>query len=446
MIENLGDWQRTHYSNEVTPDLDGKEVIVMGWCRELRDIGKLKFVKLADREGFLQIIAKEELVKPKVFEKIETLGREYVIAVKGTVKANKEAPKGVEIIPIDVKILNTSEKPLPLEIETKKTPADLNTRLNARSLDLRKPDNIAIFKIQAKIIEGMQTFLNKNGYVQVYTPSLLGGSSEGGSDMFEVPYFGQKAFLRQDPQLHRELLIAAGFDKIYDIGPSWRAEKSHTVHHLCEHRTCAPEMSFLIDETDAMKLEENLVVETIKHVITCCESELKVLNISLDTPKQPFPELRFPKIYDILKELNVKIKFGEDLNKEAENALWEYVADKYDSDFFFINRFPFAVKPFYVMRVDEEPKWARSVDFIFKGLEMSSGGQREHRYDEIIKNIKEKGMRLENFKWFTDFFKYGVPPMGGFSIGIERFTMKLLNLPSIKESVLFARDPERLLP
>jgi aspartyl-tRNA synthetase len=446
MIEGLGEWQRTHYSNEITPEMDNQEVIVMGWCRELRDIGKLKFIKLADRKGFIQIIVKEKDVSPKVIKKIEILGREFVIAVKGIVKANKEAPGGREIIPIEVKIINTSEKPLPLELETKKTPADLTTRLNARVLDLRKPENLAVFKIQAKIIEGMQSFLNKNDFVQVYTPSLIGGSSEGGSDMFEVPYFGQKAFLRQDPQLHRELLIAAGFDKIYDIGPSWRAEKSHTVYHLCEHRTCAPEISFIRDETDTIKLEENLMVETLRYVIKSCEEELKTLKIELGLPKQPFPELRFPEVYDILKELKIKIRVGEDLTREAEEALLEYVTDKYGSDFFFINRFPFGVKPFYVMRVDEDPKWARSVDMIFKGLELSSGGQREHRYEELMKNIKEKKLKPENFKWFTDFFKYGVPSMGGFSIGIERFTMKLLNLSNIKEAVLFARDPERLLP
>jgi len=446
MIENLEDWQRTHYSKEVTCEMDNQKVIVMGWVRELRDIGKLKFIKLADREGFIQIKVREGEVIPNIIKKVETLGREYVIAVKGTVKANKEAPGGREIVPIEIKILNISEKPLPLEIETKKTPAELKTRLDARVLDLRKPENLAIFKIQAKIIEGMQNFLNKNGFIQVYTPSLLGGSSEGGADLFEVSYFGQKAFLRQDPQLHRELLIAAGFDKIYDIGPSWRAEKSHTTHHLCEHRTCAPEMAFIRDETETIKLEENLIVNTINHVIKNCEEELKILKIELGLPKQPFPELRFPEIYHILKDLGVILHPGQDVHKEAENLLARHVKEEYGNDFFFINRFPFVAKPFYVMRVGEEPKWARSVDCIFKGLEISSGGQREHRYDELIKNIKEKKMNLEGLKWFTELMKYGVPSMGGFSIGIERFTMKLLNLPNIKEATLFPRDPERLEP
>ncbi|NIM47432.1 MAG: aspartate--tRNA(Asn) ligase [Candidatus Aenigmarchaeota archaeon] len=445
-MENLGDWQRTHYSNEVSPEMDKKEVIVMGWIRELRNIGKLKFIKLADREGFIQITAKKGEVVPELIEKIEGFGREDVIAVKGFVKENEEASGGREIIPIEIKLINKAEKPLPLEIETKKTPALLDTRLDQRPLDLRKPENQAIFKIQSKLVEGMQNFLIKKGFLQVFTPCLIGGASEGGADVFAVPYFDGESFLRQDPQLHRELIIISGFDKIFDLGPNWRAEKSHTTFHLCEHRGLAPEISFIINETDTMRLEEQVIVEGVEFVLKKCKYELEILNKKITVPKTPFPELRFPEIYKILRKLGFKIKEGDDLNREAENLLAEYVREEYDSDFFFINRFPFAIKPFYVMRADKGPKYARSVDLVYKGLEMSSGGQREHRYKELIKNIKEKKLNLNNFKWFTEFFKYGAPPMGGFCLGIERFTMKLLNLKNIREAVLFARDPERLLP
>ncbi len=445
-MESLDDWKRTHYSKEVTPDMNGQEVIVMGWTRELRDIGKLKFIKLADREGFIQITAKEGEVLPEIIKKIEILGREDVIAVKGTVKENGEAPGRREIIPVEIKLINKSEKPLPLEIETKKTPALLDTRLDQRPLDLRKPENLAIFKIQSKLVEGMQKFLIKKGFLQVFTPCLIGGASEGGAEVFAIPYFDKESFLRQDPQLHRELLIISGFDKIFDLGPNWRAEKSHTTFHLCEHRGLAPEIGFIKDEIDTMRLEEQVIVEGIKFVVENCEDELEILNRKIKIPETPFPELRFPEIYEILRKLGFKIKDGSDLNREAENILAGYVKEKYDSDFFFINRFPFVLKPFYVMRVDEEPKYARSVDLIYKGLEMSSGGQREHRYEELIKNIKEKKLDLNNFTWFTKFFKYGAPSMGGFCLGIERFTMKLLNLKNIREAVLFARDPERLLP
>lgn len=445
-MESLGDWQRTHYSKEVTPEMDNQEVIVMGWVRELRDIGKLKFIKLADREGFIQITAKKGVTVPEVIEKVETLGREDVIAVKGTVKENKEAPNGIEIIPIEIKILNVSEKPLPLEMETKKTPALLDTRLDQRPLDLRKPEVMAIFKIQSKIVEGMQKFLINNGFIQVFTPCLMGASSEGGADVFIVPYFEKEAFLRQDPQLHRELVIISGFDKIFDLGPNWRAEKSNTTFHLCEHRGLAPEMGFIRDESDVMRLEEQMIVEGMKFVVENCKEELEVLDKKITIPKMPFPELRFPEIYKILRDLDFKIKDGEDLNRGAENMLAGYVKEKYDSDFFFINRFPFSLKPFYVMRDDEDPKYARSVDLIYKGLEMSSGGQREHRYKELIKNVKDKKLDPKNFSWFTDFFKYGAPSVGGFCLGVERLTLKLLNLDNIREAVLFTRDPERLLP
>ncbi len=438
-------WERTHYSAEVTPEQDGKEVVVMGWARDIRDIGKLTFLKLCDREGSVQITAKEKEVSPEIFKILKEVTRESVIAVKGKVKKNKEAPGGKEIIPEKIKIISSAHTPLPLEVESKKTPALLDTRLDQRVLDLRKPENIAIFRVQAKIVEGMQSFLNKEGFIQVFTPSLLGGASEGGADLFAVPFFEQEAFLRQDPQLHRELLICSGFDKIYDLGPSWRAERSHTIHHLTEHRTCAPEISFIRDEADVIKLEERFVIETLKFVKDHCKQQLEPLGKIIEIPKS-IPELRFPKIYDILKELGVKIKEGEDLHREQEEALWKYVKEKYKTDFYFVNRFPFAIKPFYVARVDEEPKWARSVDLIYKGLELSSGGQREHRYDNLIKNIKEKRLRLENLKWFTDFFKFGTPPMGGFSLGIERLTMKLLDIPNIREAVLFPRTPERLIP
>lgn len=445
MIEKIGDWQRSHYSKNLSGNMDGQEVIVMGWVRELRDLGKIKFIKLADREGFAQIIAKKDL-PAELIEKIKNLGREDVIAVKGTVKASKEAPNGVEIVPSEIRVLNVSEKPLPLELETRKTPALIDTRMDQRPLDIRIPENQAIIKIQAKLVEGMQKYLFENGFVQVFTPCLMGVASESGSEVFTVPYFKTEAFLRQDPQLHRELTLIGGLDKIFDLGTSWRAELSHTIYHLCEHRGIAPEIAFIKDETDTMRLEEQLIVAGIKSINEGCKNELAILGKTIDVPKMPFPELRFPEVYDILKGLGLEIKVGEDLNREAEALLWKYVKEKYDNDFYFLNRFPSAIKPFYVMKVDDNPKWARSVDLIYRGLELSSGGQREHRYEELIKSAKEKGLNLENLKWFTEFFKYGAPPMGGFCIGIERFTMQLLELPNIKDATLFPRTPERLIP
>ncbi|MCD6476802.1 MAG: aspartate--tRNA(Asn) ligase [Candidatus Aenigmarchaeota archaeon] len=443
MIDQL-DWERTHYSNEITPELDNKEVIIMGWVRAIRDLKKIIFIKLADREGFVQITIKPEQVNENLLNKIKSLKREYVIAIKGVVKKNKEAPNGFEIYPNDIRILNISKR-IPMEIETKKTPALLDTRLNERIIDLRRPEIKAIFKIQAELVNGMEKWLMENGFLRVFTPCLKGAISESGAETFKVPYFNKMAYLREDPQLHRQLLIGSGLDKIFDTGPSWRAEKSRTIRHLCEHRGCAVEIGFIRNEYDIMKIEENVLVAGLKAVQENCKKELKIINKEMIfIPKLPLPVLEFPKIYDILHELGSKIKEGEDLSREDELKLSNYVEEKHNSHYFFINKFPYRHKPFYVYT---DGKYARSTDLEAKGgIELSSGGQREHRYDILIKQIKEKGLSLKNLEWFTKFFKYGFPSHGGFNIGIERLTMVMLDLPNIREAVLFPRDPDRLLP
>jgi aspartyl-tRNA synthetase len=200
------------------------------------------------------------------------------------------------------------------------------------------------------------------------------------------------------------------------------------------------------DEADMMRCEEAFVAHILKRIEEECEDDLKRLGKSISPPKTPFPELRFPEVYEILAEAGKRIGFGEDYDRESEQILASFVKREYDSDFFFVNRFPFAVKPFYVMRVEEDPRWTRSVDLIYKGLEQSSGGQREHRYERIISQISEKGMNIENLEWFTKFFRYGVPPHGGFCLGVERLIMQLLDLGNVREAALFPRAPERLVP
>ncbi len=351
----------------------------------------------------------------------------------------------MEIIPSEIEVVNKAIRPLPMDISGK-IESNLDIRLDWRVLDLRRPETTAIFKVQAKIVEAIMKFLSEKGFLQVFTPCLMGTASGSGAEVFPVVYFEKNAFLRQDPQLHRQLLIAAGFDKIYDLGPNWRAEPSHTPRHLCEYRACAVEFAFMVNESDMMRVEEDLIIAALKTVMKECQKELCLLGKEVSIPRTPFPEFKFPKVYDILEEFGKRIEYGEDYDRESEMILSKYVKEKYGNDFFFVNRFPYKVKPFYVMKVDEEPQWARSVDMIYKGLEQSSGGQREHRYEIIIQQIKEKQMNVNSLEWFTKFFKYGVPPHGGFCLGIERFVKQLLDLKNIREGVLFPRAPERLLP
>ncbi|MBI2547182.1 MAG: aspartate--tRNA(Asn) ligase [Candidatus Aenigmarchaeota archaeon] len=436
--------KRTHYTSELK-DAIGKEAIVKGWVHDIRLMGGINFLLLRDMDGIVQITAPRNKISPDILKKIEGLHNEDVIDVKGTVQKTAKTKTGIEIIPKNIEIISASEPMLPLD-PRRVTKANLDTKLDWRSLDLRSPENLAVFKIQSKLMESMEEYLIKNKFMKVFTPSLIGGISEGGSEVFSVVYYDKQVFLRQDPQLHRELLIAGGFERIFETGPSWRAEKSHTVRHMSEHRTIAAELAFIEDEHDVMKMEEGMVVNALEKVKKECGGELEILNKEIKIPKTPFPELQFPKIYDILKELGKPIQKGEDLNRESEETLSDYVKEKFKSDFFFVNKFPFAVKPFYVMRADDRSEWARSIDMVFKGTELSSGGQREHRYPKLISQIKEKGLNLDSLKWFTEVFKYGVPPMGGFSLGIERFTMKLLDIENVREATLFPRDTERILP
>jgi aspartyl-tRNA synthetase len=429
------------YSKDLAPG----EVTVSGWVNTIRDLGNVKFIILRDFYGIVQITLKKGVVKDDLLQKVEELGPEDVITVQGSVIRRNNAPMGFELIPEMIEVISQSEPTLPLDISGK-IESNLDIRLDWRVLDLRRPEVAAIFRIENKVIEAMQNYLGREGFLYVSTPCLLGAASESGAEVFPVVYFEREAYLRQDPQLHRQLLIASGFDKIYDLGPNWRAEPSHTPRHLCEHRACAVEFAFMKDETDMMREEEHLVGAVFRKVISECENDLKLLGKQLKCPKEPFPELRFPEIYEILARFGKKFEIGEDYDRESEHLLAEYVKKEYDSDFFFVNRFPFSVKPFYVMRIDDDPNWARSVDLVYKGLELSSGGQREHRYEKVISQIREKNMAPENMEWFTKFFKFGVPPHGGYCIGIERLVMQMLDLTNIREAVLFPRAPERLLP
>ncbi|MBU0958855.1 MAG: aspartate--tRNA(Asn) ligase [Nanoarchaeota archaeon] len=430
------------YVKEIRPD---KDVLIKGWVYESRVLAKMAFLLIRDSSGIIQGIVKE----PKLLKIIQGITLESVVEVRGKVKKAEIraefARNDVEIDITSIEVLSLAEK-LPIHVNEKAVKSELPSRLDWRCLSLRTPKSQATFKVQSKIIEGMQEYLNANGFRQVFTPCLMGVASESGSEVFEVGYFKKKAYLRQDPQLHRQLTIAGGIEKVYDIGPSWRAEKSNTVRHLCEHRTCAVELSFIKDERDVMRVEEQVVISALKKVNEECKDELSLFGAKLTIPKAPFPEIEFPEVYKIMKKMGRDIKVGEDLDLDAERLLWKYVQEKYPgAEFYFLNKFPFKKKPFYVY-CDEKEDYARSTDLYYRGIEMSSGGQRENRYDKLMKNVKDKKIPLHSADWFTKFFKYGVPTHGGFALGIERITMVLLGLENVREAVLFPRDPERLTP
>ena len=435
---------RTHYINELLSN-KGASVTIAGWVENVKELPNLRFVILRDRTGVAQITLNKKDSPQDLLALSEKFNLQDVIAVEALVPEKQIAKIGPEVKPTNIRILSKSETPLPIDIAgTSDTQLDL--RLDWRVLDLRNPRNLAIMRVESKFMEAGQEYLKGQGVIEVATPAILGGASEGGSEVFKIDYFGNPAFLRQDPQLHRQLAIAGGLDKIYDLGPSWRAEMSHTPRHLCEHHTFAVELGFITDESDTQRFEEDLVAHILGRISETASEELEILGVKAEKPSTPFPELRFPEIYDILNEYGKLVPFGEEPDREGEAILAKHVKEKMKSDFFFMNRFPFAVKPFYVMRVDEDPRWARSVDLVYRGMELSSGGQREHRHSKLMEQVKIKGMEPSIISWFTDNFRYGVPPHGGFALGVERTVMQMLGVENIREVCLFPRTPERLRP
>ncbi len=427
--------------SEALKTKEGSKVSVAGWLENLNVLGKIAFLKLRDGTSIMQLVVSNK----KLLEELKLIHPETVVLVEGLIQKGQQKSGDRELVAEKFEYLGFAEAPLPIDFSGK-IATSMDKKLDWRCLSLRNKKDHSIFKVQAKLIEGIQEWLNKNGFYQVFTPCIMGTPSESGSEVFEIKYYNKKAFLRQDPQLHRQLTIAGGLTKIYDIGPSWRAEKSHTSRHLCEHRTCAVEIGFIKSEQDTMRIEEQVIISAFRKVNESCQAELKELQIKLKIPKAPFLELKFPEVYSILEKMNKKKQIGDTLDTEDDKLLWEYIQKEYPAcEFYFINGFPFAHKPFYVMN-NENSKYARSVDLYYKGIEMSSGGQREHRYNKLIDAIKEKKLNPKSVEWFTKFFKYGVPPHGGFALGIERITMALLDLDNIRKAVLFPRDSERFSP
>jgi aspartyl-tRNA synthetase len=446
MVDSIGEWQRTHFSKDITPEMDNKEVIVMGWCREIRDIGKLKFIKLADRNGFAQIIVKGSDVPPGVLEKVATLGREDVIAVKAVVKASKQAPSGFELVPVDLRILNVAEKPLPLELETKKTPAEMKTRLDSRFLDLRKPDITSIFKIKDAVTTAARGFLEGDGFIEMQSPKIIAEASEGGSEVFKVKYFDTDAYLAQSPQFYKQMMMAAGFDRVYEIGPAFRAEKSRTTRHVTEIIMLDMEMSFIRSVEDVMSVVEKLMFNVCDYVSNNEKEALSVLGKSVRVPSLPFPRVTVEDAKKMLAERGLEYGEDDEIDEVGEKALGEIAKEKFESEFIFLTEFPWKQAKFYHKQDDAKPSVAERCDLIYNGVEIATVTSREHRYEKLMEQAKKAKVTIKKLEFYLNAFRYGMPPHGGCGIGIDRIVQQMLSLPNIQEAVLFPRTPDRLSP
>ncbi len=439
MTESLGDWRRTHYSRQVKPDMNSQKVTLMGWIHEIRDLGGIIFLLLRDRDGITQITAPSKKVSPELFEEIRKLRKESVVAVKGSVQESGKAPGGVEIIPEELKLLNQSQQPLPLD-PTEKVRAEIDTRLDSRFLDLRKHSVNSIFKIKSRMLHSIRLFLEEQEFIEINTPKLVASATEGGTELFPITYFEREAFLGQSPQLYKQMMMATSLDKVYEIAPIFRAEEHDTLRHLNEAISIDVEVAFA-DQDDVMILLEEMVANAIKDVKENCGEELEAIDVALEVPKTPFPRLEYSEVVDLVNSQGVNLRYGEDLSRAAEKAMGE-VMDGY----YFISDWPSEIKPFYVMPNSENPEVSHAFDLMYRDLEVSSGAMRVHLHDLLVERIKSKGLNPESFNRYLAAFQYGMPPHAGWGLGAERFTMCLTGAQNVRETVLFPRDRRRLTP
>ena len=437
-LDSVGDWVRTGYSSFVTPEMDGEEVTLFGWVQEIRDLGGIRFIILQDREGTIQVTIPKKKVTAEVLSKSDALQKRYSIAVKGTVKKTSMSPRGFEVLPKEIKVLGTAALQLPIDI-TGKTPANIEVRLDARALDLSQEPNIAAFKIQHSAVEAIRGFLFEKGFLEVHTPRIIASATEGGAELFSVDYFGEKAFLAQSPQLYKEQLVMS-IEKVFEVGPFFRAEESHTRRHLSEFVSVDVEEAFA-DAEDVMVLLEQLIQHVCKTVKTKCAKELEVLKYKLRVPEVPFKRLTYDQVLSDLKKEGVEVPWGEDIPTEAFRVL-----GKLYPTFYFITDWPTHSKAFYIKPRADNPDLCEGFDLMWRWVELVSGGTRIAEKDLLTARLKEKGLNPEAFKFHLQAFDYGMPPHAGWAIGLERLTMMLTGKKNIREVTFYPRDRERLTP
>ncbi len=415
----------------------GESVLLKGWVYEIRDLAKLKFLLLRDFSGIVQCVVKDE----KIIKNISELTLESVVEIRGKVKKAKIkaelARKDVEVEVSDLKILNKAEK-LPIQVNEKTITTTLPKRLDYRSLDLRKPKVNAIFKIQSVIINSFREFFYKKEFLEIQPPGIIATSTEGGTDLFEVKYFNRKAYLAQSPQLYKQLM-AISLEKVFSTGPIWRAEKHDTSKHINEVRQMDIEVAF-VDDIKIMKYLEEVVKFIVKRVLADCKKEVELLGLKLKIPNAKY--LTYKEAVDVLNEKGFRMKYGDDFEPEAEKKLCEI----FRNSIVFTYEWPLELKPFYIWPKDEKKGVSGGFDAVYGGLEISSGGQRVHIADILIKQLKSKKLNPNDFKWYVDAFRFGAPMHAGWSIGLERLTQAICNLDNIREATLFTRDRTRLTP
>ncbi|RZN38128.1 MAG: aspartate--tRNA(Asn) ligase [Methanophagales archaeon ANME-1-THS] len=424
------------YSNEITAEHSGEPVSIAGWVHEKRDLGGLFFLLVRDREGLAQVTLHKREVDRELFEQARKVPRESVVAIDGIIKGEPKAPGGYELLPKRIEVLSVASYDLPLD-PTGKVGAELDTRLDARFMDLRSERTKHIFIIRSQVLKAIRDFLNERGFIEINTPKIVSAATEGGTALFPISYFEREAFLNQSPQLYKQMLIASGFDKVFEIAPIFRAEEHDTTKHLNEAMSVDIEVAFVSAE-EVMRILEELIAFVYSKV--ALYPGLDSVTTQLEVPKIPFQRIRYDEAIELLADAGEPIEWGDDLSTSAEHKLGARIGAHY-----FITEWPRAIKPFYAQPI-EDKETTNAFDLMHPRLELASGSQRVHSYELLKQNIESKGLSAASFAFYLDAFRYGMPPHAGWGLGVERLLMSMLGIENVREVVLFPRDRRRLVP
>ena len=420
---------------------EGTTIILEGAVHSIRDMGEIAFVILRKREGLIQTVWEEG----KTDMELSEIREGDYIHVTGQIKDEERAPHGKEVRLSTIRHLSHVSCPLPLPIDKWKLNTSLEAKLDRRSLSLRNIRERARFRIQEGIVRGFRDFLYEQGFTEIHTPKIGAKSAEGGANMFRLSYFHRPAVLQQSPQLYKQMMVGV-FDRVFETGPVFRAEKHNTRRHLNEYTSLDFEMGYIHSFLDICAMETGFLQYTMNLLEKEYSKELKLLNITLpDVEKIPY--VRFDEAKRLVSEkYNRKIRNPFDLEPEEEELIGKYFKEEYNADFVFVTHYPSKKRPFYAMDDPEDTRYTLSFDLLYHGLEITTGGQRIHDYNMLIEKIAAKGMDQEGLEQYLDTFRYGMPPHGGLGIGLERLTMKLVGEDNVRETTLYPRDLSRLEP
>lgn len=411
----------------------GENVSLKGWIHNRRNMGGISFLILRDKTGTVQC----------VFENTDIPLHESSVSVTGKVVEHAKAPDGVEVQASGLTIISEALQPPPIEIPKEDFSANPDTQLEYRHVSLRGVKAQATMKVQAALVKAFRKFLNSEGFTEIFTPKLVAAGAEGGANLFEVDYYGKRAFLAQSPQLYKQIMVGV-LERVFEVAPVYRAEASHTSRHLSEYLSMDAELGFIESDADVMDVEEALLKSIMKEVGESCQRELELFGAELPNVDVTFPRISLLEARQIVKAEYDHETGGKDLDPEAERLISRWAKENFESDFIFITHYPQAARPFYTY--PSEDGLTRGLDLIFRGVEITSGGQRVHEHDVLVEELRKRKMNPEDFAGYLEVFKHGMPPHGGFAIGAERLTALLLGIANVRFARAFPRDGSRLQP